>query len=110
MIWRLWGQTPLGAIFDEIYFVLCKFRSEMRRSPYRGKPEISGSESFTRWLIYLGGGGAKGNKGHFRLGFRVPTSIGPISPWWDDEGGAGHFGLGFRVPITCDEKKFDDNR
>ena len=26
MIWRLWVQTPLGAIFDEIYFVLCNFR------------------------------------------------------------------------------------
>ena len=27
MIWRFWVQTPLGAIFDEIYFVLCNFRS-----------------------------------------------------------------------------------
>ena len=27
MIWRLWVQTPLEAIFDEIYFVLCNFRS-----------------------------------------------------------------------------------
>ena len=27
MIWRLWVQTPLGAIFDEIYFVLCNLRS-----------------------------------------------------------------------------------
>ena len=27
MIWRLWVQTPLGAFFDEIYFVLCNFRS-----------------------------------------------------------------------------------
>ena len=27
MIWRLWVQTPLGTFFDEIYFVLCNFRS-----------------------------------------------------------------------------------
>ena len=27
MIWRLWVQTPLGAIFDEIYFVLLNLRS-----------------------------------------------------------------------------------
>ena len=27
MIWRLWVQTPLGAIFDEIFFVLYHFRS-----------------------------------------------------------------------------------
>ena len=28
MIWRLWVQTLLGEIFDEIYFVLCNFRSD----------------------------------------------------------------------------------
>ena len=28
MIQRLWVQTPLGAIFDEIYFDLCTFRSD----------------------------------------------------------------------------------
>ena len=27
MIWRLRVQTPVGAIFDEIYFVLCNLRS-----------------------------------------------------------------------------------
>ena len=27
MIRRLWFQTPLGTIFDKIYFVLCNFRS-----------------------------------------------------------------------------------
>ena len=27
MMRRLWVKTPLGAIFDEIYFVLCNFRS-----------------------------------------------------------------------------------
>ena len=27
MIRKLWVQTPLGTIFDEIYFVVCNFRS-----------------------------------------------------------------------------------
>ena len=26
------------------------------------------------------------------------------------KGGEGHFRLGFRFPTTCDKKKFDDNR
>ena len=29
MIWRLWVQPPLGAFFDEIYFVLCNFRCQI---------------------------------------------------------------------------------
>ena len=39
MIWRLWVQTPLGAIFDKIYFVLCNFRSvrQSDRNAYREK-------------------------------------------------------------------------
>ena len=35
MILRLWVQTPLGTIFDKIYFVLCNFRSV--RNAYREK-------------------------------------------------------------------------
>ena len=55
-----------------------------------------------------------GGKGSFRLGFRVPTSIGSISPSsflgakgggqrWGQRGGGGKgsFRLGFRVPTTC---------
>ena len=39
MIWRLWVQTPLGAIFYQIYFVLCNFRSVRLsdRNAYREK-------------------------------------------------------------------------
>ena len=41
MIRKLWVQTPLGAIFDEIYFVLCNFRSVRLsdRNVYREKPK-----------------------------------------------------------------------
>ena len=35
MIQRLWVQTPLGAIFDKIYFALCNFKSDI--NTYREK-------------------------------------------------------------------------
>ena len=34
MIKKLWIQTPLGAIFDEIYFVLCNYRSVRNSSDF----------------------------------------------------------------------------
>ena len=43
MIQRLWIQTPLGVIFDEIYFVLCNFRSVRwsDRTAYREKSNVT---------------------------------------------------------------------
>ena len=31
---RLWVQTPLGVIFDEIYFIPCNFRSDWNASDF----------------------------------------------------------------------------
>ena len=49
MIWRLWVQTPLGAIFDEIYFVLCNFRSVRwsDRNAYRENSSVN-----IRWEFF----------------------------------------------------------
>ena len=45
MIGRSRVQTPLGAIFDGIYFVLCNFRSvrlsECVREAYREKTQLA---------------------------------------------------------------------
>ena len=34
---KAWVQTPLGAIFDEIYFVLCNFRSVRKTNTHLDK-------------------------------------------------------------------------